>query len=552
LGGSQEYTWELENVTPQDIDDQTPTWFNPVPRIQLAEFAGWEDVANWAAPLYKPALPLPLELADQIRAWRNQSNLPEARIQAALRFVQDEVRYLAIEIGAYSHQPNPPGQVFKRRFGDCKDKSMLLATILNEMGIEAYPAFVNTNAEHTLSSYLPSPYDFDHCIVKAQAAGSTYWLDPTITLQRGALNDSSTLKYARALVIKEGTRDLETIPSPPPDVLTLSVDQVYTVERYSTPASLTITTTYRGIDADSMRQTLADQPLSDIAKNFLNYYADTDASISADGLPTVSDDPVSNTIILVERYRIPNFWSGGGRYVFGDRINTELTRPSISQRSMPLAVSYPDNVAQNIEVHLPGPVQVSSGSGTFSDEAVRFDYKIAATGTTAVINFTYRTLQDHVDSDRVAKHLDTIEKIRNTLSQRVRAGTAASGQGTEPFVLILVLGILAAPFVVIALVVLAVRSRARRESERFRQGLEIREGEGPARPIPIPSESAIGGKIESMRCPRCGASYPGDESKWHRQGLTFDGRRVIAIALKCNACRGERDVYFAPVAETGA
>jgi len=558
LGGSQEYTWELENVAPLEMDDETPTWFDPAPRVQVAEFAGWEDVVNWAAPLYRSTAALPAELTNQIRAWRGESDRPEDQIQAALSFVQDEVRYLAIEIGPYSHQPNPPSLVFKRRFGDCKDKSLLLATILNEMGIEAYPAFVNTDAEHALSNYQPSPYDFDHCIVKAQSAGNTYWLDPTITFQRGALDSSSILKYARALVLKEGTQDLEAIPSPPADLLTVSVDQVYSIDSYSAPASLSVKTTYRGTEADSMRHSLAGHPISDLAKHFLNYYADTDPSISTDGLPTASDDPGSNTIIIVERYKIPNFWSGGGRHVFADRISDELVRPSISQRSMPLAVSYPVYVAQTIEVRLPEPIKVSPGSGTFSDEAVRFEYKIAATGNTATLNFIYRTLQDHVDPGRVAKHLDTIDKIRNVLSQRV-AGRGAAGVGARQpegsLSVLLGLGILGAFIVVIVLVVRAVHSRVAHATggrfRRFRHGLEIREGEGPARPIPVLSEEGIRSKLQSMRCPSCGFRYANEESKLHREGLMFDGRRVIAIGLKCERCRRERDVYFAPSAEMG-
>jgi hypothetical protein len=558
LAGNQEYTWELENVPALDPDDKTPTWFDPMPQVQLAEFSGWEDVVNWAAPLYKPVLPVPAELENQILAWRRESDRPEDQIQAALRFVQDEVRYLAIEIGPYSHQPSPPARVFKRRFGDCKDKSLLLATILSEIGIEAYPALVNTDAEQALSDFQPSPFDFDHCIVKAQAGGNSYWLDPTITLQRGPVSTASTLKYARALVLKEGTRDLETIPPPPADLLMVSVDQVYTVESHSAAASLSVKTTFRGSEADSMRHSLAGHPISDLAKDFLNYYADTDASISADGLPTVSDDPVSNTIVTVERYRIPDFWNGEGRYVFADRINEELARPSISQRSMPLAISYPAYVSQSIEVHLPESVQISPGSATFSDEAVRFEYKIGAAGNTANLSFIYRTLQDHVDPARVANHLDTIERIRKVLSQRVSArGSAGVGlqQPGDSLSVLLGLGILGAFIVVIVLVVRAVHSRVAQASggrfRQFRQGLEMREGDGPARPIPVPSEEGIRGKLQSMRCPSCGSRYPDEESKLHREGLMFDGRRVIAIGLKCERCRRERDVYFAPSAEMG-
>ena len=46
-----------------------------------------------------------------------------------------------------------------------KDKSLLLSSILNELGIEAFPALVNTEAQTELARELPSPLAFDHCIV---------------------------------------------------------------------------------------------------------------------------------------------------------------------------------------------------------------------------------------------------------------------------------------------------------------------------------------------------------------------------------------------------
>ena len=50
--------------------------------------------------------------------------------RVAVNFVQNEIRYMGIETGKYSHKANSPEKVFKQRYGDCKDKSLLLASIL--------------------------------------------------------------------------------------------------------------------------------------------------------------------------------------------------------------------------------------------------------------------------------------------------------------------------------------------------------------------------------------------------------------------------------------
>jgi transglutaminase-like putative cysteine protease len=47
----------------------------------------------------------------------------ERRALAAIRFVQDESRYLGIEVEEGTLRPDAPDAVLRRRFGDCKDKT---------------------------------------------------------------------------------------------------------------------------------------------------------------------------------------------------------------------------------------------------------------------------------------------------------------------------------------------------------------------------------------------------------------------------------------------
>ena len=103
----REYVWEMEEAAPVDDPGDVPAWFPAWAWVQLTEFPSWTDVAAWAEPLYAVPSVLPPPLAAQVEGWRQ---LPDdsARALAALRFVQDEVRYVGIEMGAGSHRPTPP------------------------------------------------------------------------------------------------------------------------------------------------------------------------------------------------------------------------------------------------------------------------------------------------------------------------------------------------------------------------------------------------------------------------------------------------------------
>ena len=68
-------------------------------------------------------------------------------------------------MGKNSYKPHSPDRVMQQRFGDCKDKSYLLCTLLQAMNIEASPVLISTSYKKTITNWLPSPALFDHCTV---------------------------------------------------------------------------------------------------------------------------------------------------------------------------------------------------------------------------------------------------------------------------------------------------------------------------------------------------------------------------------------------------
>ena len=51
--------------------------------------------------------------------------------------MQKQIRYFAIEVGVGGNQPHPAADVFRGRYGDCKDKATLLAAMLSSIGMHS-------------------------------------------------------------------------------------------------------------------------------------------------------------------------------------------------------------------------------------------------------------------------------------------------------------------------------------------------------------------------------------------------------------------------------
>ena len=539
LGDETEYTWEQEKVAAIEFEDNTPGWFRPIPTVQLSEFSDWAEVVQWALPLYALKHQIDGSLATQIERWRAESADPEKRLLAALRFVQDDVRYMGIELGPYSHTPTQPSAVFERRFGDCKDKSLLLATILNSLGIEARPALVNTNAQYTLKDWQPSPFAFDHVIVRATLNEKSYWIDATASLQRGGLPELYNPNYGRALVLREGSRELEEIPQNVGEETTTSVREVYTVQNYQTPALLEVSTTYRNVDADEVRGLIAQQTLSELGKTYLNYYARFDPDIEATALPQISDDTATNTLVITEKYKIPSFWKNKTRQFYAGRIDEELGKPIVSKRSMPLALSYPARVSQTIEVHLPEPFTIERDSRTIESDSMRFRYQYGSSGNTITLNYQLRTLRDHVPADKVAKHLDTVDSIRRTLGYELSMDGALADTSVSLIPFALVFG----PFLLFGIYKAVKSTRARRRRRSFKQRPRVAPGETPETAIPLKESGEIAGNLAAFKC-LCGVLYSNEDGPPQAESAMFDGRRLTVVRLKCKTCNRFQDVYF--------
>jgi predicted DNA binding CopG/RHH family protein len=102
----------------------------------------------------------------------------EEKIKAIFNFVSQKIRYVAVLLGPYTHKPHPAREIFKKRYGDCKDKTTLLLTMLKIAGIEGRPVLVPARSEFFDES-VPSLQVFNHVIAAVPSGNKYYWLDGT-------------------------------------------------------------------------------------------------------------------------------------------------------------------------------------------------------------------------------------------------------------------------------------------------------------------------------------------------------------------------------------
>ena len=151
--------------------------------LEFTDFADWAAFSRHFSSLYGKAATPAADSAIRREASRiaAANARPLDRASAALKLVQQDVRYIYVGLNGGNLTPASADETWQRRYGDCKGKTTLLLALLHELGIEAEAVLVNSSgADDGLDQRLPIPQFFDHVLVRARIDGATYWLDGTL------------------------------------------------------------------------------------------------------------------------------------------------------------------------------------------------------------------------------------------------------------------------------------------------------------------------------------------------------------------------------------
>ena len=427
-----EFTWDFRDAPAVAVEDSLPDWFDPYQWVQLSDFKTWAEVNQWALKLFQGAnaSPFSADLSGKIGEWKQIPN-QEQQILAALQFVQDEVRYFGIEIGASSEKPTDPSTVFARRFGDCKDKSLLFVAILRALGIQAWPVLVNSTLGRSIGTWQPSASAFDHCIAQVQCYGQTYYLDPTINYQRGPLAAHFLPDYGYGLVISPWTTALSVIPQ------TTGLPRTTTTEYFrlgmvNQSATLKVVTVAEGRDADILRATFATSKMKDIENIYTHFYSDVYSEVKMSSPIVVEDDQQQDRFQTTEFYTIADMWTRPEKGVhkvecefYPAAIAGLLKKPVDTDRVEPLGIDFPEHQILRTEVVLPENWPQGRDEKTVTDPAFTFRKLYQAAGNRVIMEYEYSALADSVTPDAVSDYLQRVDQCSKLLGNTLTWSTVS-------------------------------------------------------------------------------------------------------------------------------
>ena len=350
------YLWAYGETPALKAEYNMPTTNDIVPRLSYSSVESWDAVYNWYRDIAKDRYTVDQAIEEAVEELTANLLTADDKIRAIYHFVASQIRYVGIELGQGAFQPTPADQVLSVRYGDCKDKTTLMISMLDLVGIEAFPVMLNPAPYQRIDLELPSLGQFSHLIAAVPREDGDYiWLDPTADTC-GYEDLPARNRGRKGFVIRNDRGEFVDIPVSTPESNRLIVDteitltedgavqgtmQIDTLGQYNIEARLE----YKQVSPSAWKDTFA----VGLGVQFPGVRVD---SVQISDLADLNVPVQLNVDFTVKNYTE----SVGDRLMFplpSDEFSDYAQIFAAAERQHPLDLSYPMQMKKTIRIALP-------------------------------------------------------------------------------------------------------------------------------------------------------------------------------------------------------
>lgn len=412
------FTSNLRDVEGLSSNDNRPSWHYGYPALETSSYGEWSEVGDHFAPFYRVSDTLDPQIQAVVDKIIQGTSDPKERARRALNYVQENIRYLGLEMGVGGYEPRPSTLVFERRFGDCKDVTLLLLSLLKALEIEADPVLVHSEERAGFLTGQANHWAFDHVVVRANIDGKNYVLDATRSKQLGTLDKLDQGNFQKGLLLREQASEIIDLPQTAYewredfydefDLVTDKDDILYT-----------LTARYYGEDADSNYEWYLNDGLAKVEKQFFEYFTDFYPSIIIEKPTEVEIDKENAIFTIKAYYRIVDGWEKDEDenektfWAIPYELRASFPVFSGTARTAPYAIPYPAKHRQILAFKVSDSYAFDEVDLPYETEA--FNYREVNTFKDQLYKeiYTYEAKQEFIASDDAAEVLGFVNKTRD-------------------------------------------------------------------------------------------------------------------------------------------
>ncbi len=229
--------------------------------------SSWQELGSFYFELNKNRNELPKEYKEKLLAKINSTSDTIEKIKILYKTLQDDYRYVSIQLGIGGWQSIDAATTYKNGYGDCKALSNLMCAMLEVAGIKSYVSLIHAKKHFDpIAVDFPMSY-FNHVIVCVPLATDSIWLECT--------NNVSNFNYLNSFTANKNTLLVKPFKSELIRTPNLLMDSILSKHVYSitnTKLIYSLDATYIGDLAESMYSFIINNNKKEKDEFILNVY----------------------------------------------------------------------------------------------------------------------------------------------------------------------------------------------------------------------------------------------------------------------------------------
>jgi len=187
------YTWQLDNQEKYQYEASTPSFKTILPHIvpiiisykinkeTIKVLGEVSDLYDWYYSLVENVNiePVNKELETLVAKITADKKTDLEKVKAIYYWTQKNIKYIAFEYALGGFIPRESNEVFRKKYGDCKDNSSILYRMLEIAGVKGNLTWIGTRSIPYTYEEVPTPVVDNHMILSYENSGKTYYLDAT-------------------------------------------------------------------------------------------------------------------------------------------------------------------------------------------------------------------------------------------------------------------------------------------------------------------------------------------------------------------------------------
>lgn len=183
------YKWQVDSIQPIANESYSYSEYWEAPKVLIApkKFflekhggnTSWNDFGNWIVDLNKGRSELTIKEKNIVDSLLKDTEDEFQKIDILYNYLQNNTRYVSIQVGIGGWQPYQASYVCENKYGDCKALTNYMYALLKHAGITSHYALIKagTNTCDIITDF--SINQFNHAILMIPLSSGPIWLDCT-------------------------------------------------------------------------------------------------------------------------------------------------------------------------------------------------------------------------------------------------------------------------------------------------------------------------------------------------------------------------------------